>query len=165
MAILERQTSAQIGEGLTWASCVAVISGSWIQSLLSLLAWERGYCIIAVHEILSVMTSSSESRHLMWVVSLAYTCDITFWCTNFQQGHLFWGTDFLQGYKFPGGYIFGWCKFHRTNFQQTYVFWGYKFPDGYVQPSLDFIVYILLQRQSGPTQLQTCKELHVTSWC
>ena len=28
MAILERETSAQIGEGLTWASCVAVISGS-----------------------------------------------------------------------------------------------------------------------------------------
>ena len=25
--ILERDTSAQIGEGLTWASCVAVISG------------------------------------------------------------------------------------------------------------------------------------------
>ena len=34
MAILERETSAQIGEGLTWASCVAVISGSSVQSLL-----------------------------------------------------------------------------------------------------------------------------------
>ena len=28
MAILERETSAQIGEGLTCASCEAVISGS-----------------------------------------------------------------------------------------------------------------------------------------
>ena len=35
MAILsEHETSAQIGEGLTWASCVAVISGSSVQSLL-----------------------------------------------------------------------------------------------------------------------------------
>ena len=34
MAILERETSVQIGEGLTWALCVAVISGSSVQSLL-----------------------------------------------------------------------------------------------------------------------------------
>ena len=29
------------------------------------------------------------------------TCDISFWCTNFQEGYIFWGTNFLQGYKFP----------------------------------------------------------------
>ena len=34
MAILECETSAQIGEGLAWASCVAVISGGSVQSLL-----------------------------------------------------------------------------------------------------------------------------------
>ena len=34
MAILERETSVQIGEGLTWAPCLAVISGSSVQSLL-----------------------------------------------------------------------------------------------------------------------------------
>ena len=34
VSILERETSAQIGEGLTWASSVAVISGSSVQSLL-----------------------------------------------------------------------------------------------------------------------------------
>ena len=31
MAILEHETSVQIGEGLTWAECVAVISGSSVQ--------------------------------------------------------------------------------------------------------------------------------------
>ena len=31
MAILERETSAQIGKGLTWASCVVVISGPFWQ--------------------------------------------------------------------------------------------------------------------------------------
>ena len=36
MAILERETSEQIREGLTCASCVAVISGSSVQSLLYL---------------------------------------------------------------------------------------------------------------------------------
>ena len=34
MAILEHETSTHIGEGLTWASCIAVISGSSVQSLL-----------------------------------------------------------------------------------------------------------------------------------
>ena len=34
MAILEFETSAQIGEGLTCALCEAVISGSLVQSLL-----------------------------------------------------------------------------------------------------------------------------------
>ena len=32
MAILQRETSSQIGEALTWASCVAVISGSSVQN-------------------------------------------------------------------------------------------------------------------------------------
>ena len=36
MAILEREASAQICEGLTCASCVAVISGSYISSIVSL---------------------------------------------------------------------------------------------------------------------------------
>ena len=34
MAMPERETSVQIGEGLTCASCEAVISGSSVQSLL-----------------------------------------------------------------------------------------------------------------------------------
>ena len=34
MAIFECEMKVQIGEGLTWASCVAVISGSSVQSLL-----------------------------------------------------------------------------------------------------------------------------------
>ena len=34
MSILEHEPSTQIGEGLTWASCIAVISGGSIQSLL-----------------------------------------------------------------------------------------------------------------------------------
>ena len=34
MAIFERDTSAHIGVGLTWALWVAVISGSSVQSLL-----------------------------------------------------------------------------------------------------------------------------------
>ena len=34
MAVPEREANAQIGEGLTWASCVAVISGNLVQSLL-----------------------------------------------------------------------------------------------------------------------------------
>ena len=33
-AILERETSAHVGVGLTCASCVAVISGRLVQSLL-----------------------------------------------------------------------------------------------------------------------------------
>ena len=31
MAILEHETSVQIGEGLTWAECVAVMTGSSVQ--------------------------------------------------------------------------------------------------------------------------------------
>ena len=34
MAILEHEMSVQIGEGLTWALCIAVISGSSVQLLL-----------------------------------------------------------------------------------------------------------------------------------
>ena len=34
MAIVERETITQIGEGLTWVSCVVFYSGSSVQSLL-----------------------------------------------------------------------------------------------------------------------------------
>ena len=74
------------------------------------------------------------------------TCDISFWCTNFQEGYIFLGTYFgveisRRGiYIFPEGVqsswrgtnflkecIFGWYKFHFTNFQQAYVFEGTNF--------------------------------------
>ena len=62
------------------------------------------------------------------------TCDISIWCTNFQEGYIFWDRNFQKGYIFPEGvqsswrgtnflkgYIFGWYKFHLTNFQQAYL--------------------------------------------
>ena len=68
------------------------------------------------------------------------TCDISIWCTNFQEGYIFWDRNFQKGYIFPEGvqsswrgtnflkgYIFGWYKFHLTNFQQAYVFEGTNF--------------------------------------
>ena len=47
------------------------------------------------------------------------TCDISFWCTNFQEGYIFWGTNFLKGYKFPEGIQISW---RDTNFLEGYKF-------------------------------------------
>ena len=78
------------------------------------------------------------------------TCDLSFWCTNFQEGYIFWGTNFLQGYKFCCTNFRKGCKFLQRvqifmrgtyldgkiwsyNFQYVYLFCGYKFPEGYIR--------------------------------
>ena len=57
-------------------------------------------------------------------------CDISFWCTDFQEGYIFWGRNF-QVYIFPEGvanflkwYIFGWYKF---KFSAGVRIWVHKF--------------------------------------
>ena len=65
------------------------------------------------------------------------TCDISFWCTDFQEGYIFWGTNFLQGY------IFGVYKFSEV----VEISWrGTNFLKGYIFGSINFISQISRSR-------------------